>query len=44
MRSDSDNLLGLAYLGGVCSQYKYSINEEWGGFTGVVVKCRLNYT
>ena len=43
MRSDTDNLLGLAYVYGVCNNYRYSINEDWGGFTGVVVKYQFQY-
>ena len=36
--SGGGDLLGLAFVGSVCSDMKYSIVEEWGGFTGMVVK------
>ena len=40
LKSFSSSVIGLAYVGSVCSKYKYSIVEDHGGFFNIFVSSR----
>jgi hypothetical protein len=35
--STRSGVAGYAFVGGICSSFRYSINEEWGGFQNIQV-------